>query len=76
MHSYRAWISRRESDRYNNVDLNPSYEWNKVMARQELLINNQMISLGDTYRVIYDDGRDRVVDLCQTPSTPSINLPR
>ena len=76
MHSYRAWISRRESAHYNNVDLNPSYEWNKVMARQELLINNQMISLSDTYRVIYDDGRDRVVDLCQTPSAPSINLPR
>jgi hypothetical protein len=74
MHSYRAWISRRESPHYNNVDLNPSYEWNKVMARQELLINNQMISLGDTYRVIYDDSRDRVIDLCQGPTTSYINL--
>ena len=65
MHSYQAWLTRRESEYYINFELNPAYEWNRVMAKREFLVNNQMLSLSKIYPIIYDDGRDRVIDLCQ-----------
>lgn len=71
MHSYQAWLTRRESEYYINFELKPVYEWNRVMAKREFLVNNQMLSLSRIYPVIYDDGRDRVIDLCQGKSQPS-----
>lgn len=71
MHSYQAWLTRRESEYYINFELNPAYDWNRVMAKREFLVNNQMLSLSRIYPVIYDDGRDRVIDLCQGKPQPS-----
>lgn len=63
-HSYQAWLKRKESEYFIKYELNPSYDWNKGMVQRELRVNNQMLSLSQMYRVIYDDGRDRVIDLC------------
>jgi len=68
MYSYQAWLSRRESERYITIDLHPSYAWNQVMVQRELLINNQLLALSKLYPSIYDDGRDRVIDLYQAKS--------
>lgn len=65
MHSYRAWITRRSSEHYITVELNPAYEWNRVMVNRELLVNNQLLSLGEAYTSPYDDGSNRVIDLCR-----------
>jgi hypothetical protein len=68
MHSYRAWIARRSSEHYITVEKNPAYEWNRVMVNRELLVNNQLLSLGETYSSYYDDGSNRVIDLCKSKS--------
>ncbi len=34
------------------------------MVQRELRVNDQILSLSQMYQVIYDDGRDRVIDLC------------
>ena len=69
MHSYHAWLSRRESKHYITVDLNPVYEWNKVMAKREFLVNNQLLSLSKIYTSPYDNGKERVIDLCKPRNT-------
>lgn len=63
-HSYQAWLKRKESEYFIKYELNPSYDWNKGMVQRELRVNDQMLSLSQMYQVIYDDGRDRVIDLC------------
>lgn len=64
-HSYQAWLNRKESEYFIKHELNPSYDWNRGMVQRELRVNDQMLSLSQHYQIIYDDGRDRVIDLCR-----------
>lgn len=63
-HSYQAWFTRTQSDYYIKYELNPSYDWNKGMVERELRVNKQLLSLHEMYQTIYDDGKDRLIDLC------------
>lgn len=65
MHSYKAWLTRINSDYYIQVESNPAYEWNKGMVKREAIINSQLLQLSNTYPRVYDDGIDRVIDLCR-----------
>ena len=67
-HSYQAWLTRIESEYFIKHELNPSYEWNKGMVQRELRINDQILNLSQRYQIIYDDDRDRVIDLCMPKS--------
>lgn len=64
MHSYKAWLTRINSNYYIQVESNPAYEWNKGMVKREANINSQLLQLSDNYPKVYDDGIDRVIDLC------------
>ncbi|OJI04621.1 hypothetical protein [Polynucleobacter sp. MWH-Adler-W8] len=72
MHSYRHWISKRNSEYFIKYCLNAAGQWGRTLAEREQLVNNQLLELGKIYKPIYDDGRDRIIDLCQSPSKPTV----
>lgn len=34
------------------------------MVQRKCRVNDQILKLSQRYQIIYDDGRDRVIDLC------------
>lgn len=72
MHSYRHWIAKRDSEYFIKYCLNAAGQWGRTLAERESLVNNQLLELGKIYQPIYDDGRDRVIDLCQGYSSATL----
>lgn len=73
IHSYKSWLSKKDSEYFVKYCLNAEGQWGRTLAVRELIINDQLIELAKIYRTSYDDGRDRVINLCQN-QTNSQNL--
>jgi hypothetical protein len=64
VHSYFSWEQRRNDPRFLS-DMNSSYAWNRNLSTRSYLINEQLIGFSKLFAVIYDNGTDRVFNICK-----------
>ena len=63
VHSYLNWENQRKDQRFLS-DMNSSYTWNRNLSTRSYLTNQQLMEFDKHFQVIYDNGNDRVFDIC------------
>jgi hypothetical protein len=62
-HSYLNWEHQRNNQRFL-ADMNSTYTWNRNLSTRSYLTNEQLIEFGKYFEVVYDDGKDRLFNIC------------
>ena len=64
VHSYRFWLTATDfPEMHNKID------WISSQTTRYFLANKRLITLENIYSPIYDNGNERVFDLCKSPPT-------
>ena len=64
VHSYFNWEQQRNDQRFLS-DMNSTYAWNRNLSTRSYLINEQLMGFNNLFVVIYDNGNDRVFNICK-----------
>lgn len=64
VHSYFNW-ERQRNDQQFLSDMNSTYTWNRNLSTRSYLTNEQLMEFSKYFEVIYDDGKERLFNICK-----------